>query len=159
MTTSHSRIISLHIDLLLPQMNEMIRKDRGSSFKSNKIKKKVCRDIALIAQSQTRERGFKYFDIVCYWSRKKNTTDTYPDRDNTEAGIKYLQDALQQAGIIENDGYRRWVQHRHLRPSPNGYVKVTLYELEVKDGEQMFDWWLQCESGEHPQRSPFQDFG
>lgn len=106
---------TLFIPGQLPGMNEMIDASRrifyssgGSSSAYSKMKKVETSRIALLIKSSGIKKAKAiYLDITWVETNKRR------DPDNIAAGVKFILDALQEAEIIKNDGWKQIVGWRN----------------------------------------------
>lgn len=63
--------------------------------------------------------------VKVYWFEK----DMRRDKDNVRSGIKYILDALVEAGIIEDDGWKHItnIRDRYLVSKDNPHILVSLH--------------------------------
>lgn len=86
----------------LPGLNEYIACMNKSRFRGNDLKKKTEEDIALCASI-----GLSYhrpYDCAVHLNIHFVESNCRRDYDNIQTGQKFILDALQSIGVIENDG-------------------------------------------------------
>ncbi len=86
----------------LPGLNEIIAISKEHWAKYAEEKHNCTEEIAYLAKSQIK-RKYKKVDLTFIWYCKNRKRD----KDNIIAGQKFIIDALVQAGVIENDGWKQ----------------------------------------------------
>lgn len=81
----------------LPQLNDYIRVERANRYAAASLKKKAHAQV--IAALRDPPRFDKPVDVRFDWYRPDRRTD----KDNVAFAKKFILDALQIAGVIEND--------------------------------------------------------
>lgn len=94
-------IYKLVYDLELPSTNEIINQNRSNRYAAASQKKKYTKLIAYLTKEQMKEKIKNKVDVTCNWFVKNKRKD----KDNISGGIKFILDGLQEAGIIDNDGW------------------------------------------------------
>ena len=92
-----AEVYSFEIPGKLPQLNDYIRAERANRYAAAAIKKKAHRQIIDAMQDPPR------FDVPVYVCFKWFRPDRRSDKDNVAFAKKFVLDALQIAGVIEND--------------------------------------------------------
>lgn len=84
----------------MPQLNDYIRAERATRFAAARIKRDAhAKVFAALAPQVTLPRFDEPVDVVFTWHRPDRRTD----KDNVAFAKKFILDALQKAGVIEND--------------------------------------------------------
>lgn len=115
----------------LPSLNEVIRKNRTNRYAAATMKKQLEAQIMGYIQVNMRfgelRKVQKPCEITITWYESTKRRDV----DNIQSSQKFILDALQKAGILENDN-RRWVTqiHHHVADANFDGVQVVLKELE-----------------------------
>jgi len=87
----------------LPGLNEYIAAERGHLYAAANMKKKTQGQIIRHIKQQLRGIAFdRTVDIHYLWVESNQRRD----KDNVAFGKKFIQDALVEAGILKNDGWR-----------------------------------------------------
>jgi len=111
----------------LPSLNEMINNSKANKYKYVKMKDGAISKIAweAIAQLGKRRIGKADFEIMWYCPNKRK------DKDNVAAGQKFIFDGLQDAGVLDNDGWKQIgkVTHDFDIDKANPRVEITIREL------------------------------
>ena len=120
---SIKRRVALHT--VIPTANEMINKERRNKYLAAKLKATTERDLIreLIASLTTKHEETQYPIHMTYtWHRKNKRTDP----SNVAWGTKYIEDALQRAGVLRNDGPREIasITHQYVYGADENYVEV-----------------------------------
>lgn len=119
----------------LPGLNEIINKSRRNAYEANKMKRDIQRELVLDFLRQVRElpdeeRRFKEkvnMRIDFYEPNVKR------DEDNIISGMKFINDALQEAGIIPNDSQKFLHIERNLVSVDRENPRIEI-ELEAVNG-------------------------
>ena len=99
----------------LPDLNAYMNISRGNKFAAAKWKKTVENDLVVLIRQQGLKPVKKYpVSIIYDWHCK----DRRKDKRNISFGAKFVEDALQKAGIIRNDGWKELTD-----PEDNFYVE------------------------------------
>lgn len=114
----------------LPSLNDYIKECRGNKYSANLMKKCVEKGIIFAIreanlQKVTNTRPIR-LRIVWYEENKKR------DIDNICFAVKFIQDALVSAGIIENDN-QKWIvglSHEVLIDRDNPRIEIEILERE-----------------------------
>jgi hypothetical protein len=117
------RRVALHT--VIPTANEMINIERRNKYLAAKLKATTERDLIreMIASFKTVPEETQYPVHMTYtWHRKNKRTDP----SNIAWGTKYIEDALQRAGILRNDGPREVasITHQYVYGADENYVEV-----------------------------------
>lgn len=95
-------MIKIEIPMKLPSLNNYINECRKNRFAGSTMKKQVQSDIGwYINKLPTFDRPIKIHFTWMEANRKR-------DLDNVAFGKKFILDAMQECGKLENDN-RRWV--------------------------------------------------
>ena len=131
----------LVIQARMPGLNEIINARRrkfanGKMDGYNLLKKKWSQVILICARTQGFEcRGGGHFTYVF---REANKTR---DPSNIAAGaIKLIEDGLQDAGLLENDGWKH-IKSIHTLLLTSEKPSVTLYVTDEKPTEKEVQQW------------------
>lgn len=113
----------------LPGLNEYIRAERTNKYKAAKMKHKS--EDAVVWAARKHLRGVKIkkpVEIHYLWVEKDNRRD----RDNIAFAKKFVQDALVNAGVLENDNYKHVVgfSDRFDVDKENPRIEVLIREVE-----------------------------
>ena len=121
---SLKRRVALHT--VIPTANEMINIERRNKYLAAKLKATTERDLIreMIAFfTTTKHEETQYPVHMTYtWHRKNRRTDP----SNVAWGTKYIEDALQRAGVLRNDGPREIasITHQYVYDADENYVEV-----------------------------------
>ncbi len=121
---SLKRRVALHT--VIPTANEMINIERRNKYLAAKLKATTERDLIreMIAHfTTTKHEETQYPVHMTYtWHRKNKRTDP----SNVAWGTKYVEDALQRAGVLRNDGPREIasITHQYVYGADENYVEV-----------------------------------
>ena len=111
----------------MPSLNEYIRQERGHWRHAAATKRQVERALAWEIQAQQIQpvTGYPVSLIYHFYCKDKRQ-----DKRNVIFVVKFIEDALQAAGIIENDGWK-WLDY----PEADGFfVDKTNPRVEVYVG-------------------------
>ena len=90
----------------LPSLNEYTDKNRGGWESGSSMKKSTDKRVkAAIGANPPRFEGA--VDIWIVWVRPNMRAD----KDNVRSAVKFIQDALQKAGVIKSDGWKWCTPH------------------------------------------------
>lgn len=95
-------MIEFFIPCLLPSTNEIINANRRSKYDGARQKKETQSVVCMAIRASNARPVEKYpvfIDITWYEPNRKR------DPDNIAGAKKYILDAMQEAGIIRNDGW------------------------------------------------------
>lgn len=95
--------ITLRLIGELPGLNEITAANRRNKYAGAKQKAEV--ETAIILQIRRQRGGRPLFPRRYHWRFTWHCKDKRRDPDNIAAGVKFIFDALQTAGIITNDGW------------------------------------------------------
>lgn len=121
-------IYKLVYDIELPSTNEIINQNRINRYAAASQKKKYTKLIAYLTKEQMKEKIKNKVDVSCNWFVKNKRKD----KDNISGGIKFILDGLQEAGVIENDGWEQIgdIHHYFYVDKNNPRVELRLEERE-----------------------------
>lgn len=127
-------MISLTIPGRLPGLNEYIAAERSDRYKAAKLKRDTEQRIRLAAKIQLRGIHF-HGPVIMHYTRVER--DCRRDKDNIAFAKKFVQDALVQAKILENDG---WKEIKHFTDDfavdkKNPHVEIRIEEVS-RNGQQ-----------------------
>lgn len=86
----------------LPTLNQYISAERSSKFSASSMKRKVEEMIALSIMAQKVPRFTRPVQVTFTWYRGDRRTD----KDNVAFAKKFILDAMQTAGVIQNDSWK-----------------------------------------------------
>lgn len=96
---------TLRLPLPLPSMNDIIKASKSHWSSYAGLKKKWGHTVALYAKSQKFARIERPSHFEFEWMEATVRRDRVRDPDNiSSGGRKIILDALQDAGLLENDG-------------------------------------------------------
>lgn len=111
---------------VLPGLNEMTNANRTNRYKGNKQKREATRLVywSCRACHLKKIKGIHDYEFIWYCKDKRR------DKDNIMAGQKFIFDGLQEAGVIENDGWGQVgnISHSFLIDKNNPRVEVEIKE-------------------------------
>lgn len=90
----------------LPSLNEVIGAARQNPYKSNQLKREAEKEI-LLQLPKIRLKGC--YDWTFVWLEPTRRRDP----DNISSGVKFIFDAMQTKGILDNDGWGSVGSIRH----------------------------------------------
>jgi len=108
--TGFGNVQFLHIDFVLPTLNEYINAERSNRYASAKMKKIAEKMIGLFIARSKLIPAISPVMMNYYW-RVKNRRK---DKDNIAFGMKFIQDALVKNGILKNDGWNDIANFSHI---------------------------------------------
>ena len=118
----------------LPGLNEITRADRGTQkgyIVGNNLKRDSMHIVCLYAKQQRLKPFKKQIDLTFHW----HCANRMRDKDNIlGGGIKIILDALQQAGIIKNDGWKEIgdINNKFSIDKENERIVVEMVEVEER---------------------------
>ena len=95
------RIVTVALDGYKPTLNEYINTERKHRLKAAKLKKATEHHLTMQLKSK-KVSPFESVELGYNWIRLHRRED----KDNISFGQKFVQDALVNAGIIANDGWK-----------------------------------------------------
>ena len=112
----------------LPGLNEIIREAKTHYREYHKMKKYYTELVVLCIKKARLKKCDCQIDIHVTWycpNKRK-------DKDNIIAGIKFILDGLQGAGIIKNDNWKHIgdIKHRLIVDVENPRIEVELKEVQ-----------------------------
>lgn len=95
---------------VLPGLNEMTKANRANRYQGGKQKKETTRLVSWSCRACRLKKisGIRNYTFVWYCKDKRR------DKDNIMAGQKFIFDGLQEAGVIENDGWQQVGDIKHI---------------------------------------------
>ena len=112
----------------LPSLNEYIKECRGNKYSANLMKKRVEKAIIFAIREANLQKVINNhpirLSVVWYEENRKR------DIDNICFAVKFIQDALVSAGILENDN-QKWIvglSHEVFIDKDNPRIEVELIE-------------------------------
>lgn len=113
---------------LLPGLNEYIAAERTNKHLAAKMKREAQRLVEICAKRQLRPVKGPVMMKYTWYERNRRR-----DKDNISSfGRKVIQDALVNAGILENDG---WAQIEGFSDSFSVDKKRPRVEVEIEEAE------------------------
>lgn len=110
----------------LPGMNEVVDMNRRSKYTGHAMKKKHDKIIiSAIKKQKIKKLTHKAdFDIIFYENSRRR------DKDNINAGDKYIFDGLQKAKIMPDDGWQEvgFIKHYYLVDKENPRIEIRIKE-------------------------------
>lgn len=108
----------------LPTLNEMINASKRNKYVYVKMKDEAIRKVEWAAKASKLQPITDKHDYLITWycpNKRK-------DKDNIVAGQKFIWDALQEIGILKNDGWKQIgrVTHEHVVDKDNPRIEVEL---------------------------------
>ena len=118
----------LAIEGSLPGLNEMIKAERTNKYLGAKMKKDNTELVAWACKKQKLKPFEKRIDVTINWYCKNKRKD----KDNIDAGKKYIFDGLQLAGIIKNDGWNEIgkINQDFLIDKDNPRIEILMEEIK-----------------------------
>lgn len=113
----------------LPTLNEIIDEAKRGSYRYqpyNTMKKEHTYDIAWLAKAKI-GKPLSKIDIDIAWFCKNRRKD----KDNIAAGVKFILDALVEAEVIANDGWKHIgdINHSFKVDKKKPRVEVSIKEV------------------------------
>lgn len=113
----------------LPDLNTIIaesKKGRKGYQPYAILKRENTEKVAWIAKSKIKKKLDK-INLEISWICK----DKRKDKDNIQAGIKFILDGLVEAGVIENDGWKQIgdITHKFNVDKHNPRIEVVIKEV------------------------------
>lgn len=115
----------------LPGLNEIVAASKDHFGSYAKMKRSLTKTVAAQAVATAGRTGKPRFRRVAVFVRWVEP-NRRRDKDNIEAGIKFILDGLVEAGIIPNDGWRHVadIHHSFAVDRDNPRVEVILKAQE-----------------------------
>lgn len=113
----------------LPAMNEILKAAKSNRYKYSSMKRLHTNRVAYCARgSGTVDQA----DVTVIWHCKNRKKD----KDNIEAGIKFVLDGLVVAGVLPNDGWRhvRDITHKFRVDKQDPRVEIIIREARDTEG-------------------------
>jgi len=120
-----------YIPFLPCNLNDYIRAERANRYIAAKLKADYCKEARPYVSKLRLSKCYAY-DVVCEWI----TPTKRADSDNIFFGIKFILDAIVNAGCLDTDGYSRIRNISHKRAIKKGKagVKITfIMNTEAED--------------------------
>ena len=119
--------IKLKVCCELPTLNQVISVERRNRYAAAQLKKRTEQSIVSSLKTNAGLDGLvlEYpVDMIYQWHRKDRRTDP----SNVAFAVKYLEDAMQTAGIIETAGPKQInsISHEYIYGAKNNWVGITL---------------------------------
>lgn len=113
----------------LPTLNEMINAAKAHQQVYEKMKKVADHTVSWTAKAVMMKNPYRPIraDYFITWYRPNMQTD----KDNVIAGQKFIFDGLQQAGLIQNDGWKQIgkITHELFVDKLNPRVEIEITEV------------------------------
>lgn len=93
------KVFSFYVEGRLPTLNEYIKAERGNRYAAAKLKKET--EIRIVADIKKTGKGdipIPFILKIVWYEKTKRR-----DKDNVAFAKKFILDALQKGGYIEND--------------------------------------------------------
>jgi len=122
------KVLTIKIESEVPTLNKVINIERKNRFAAAKLKATTEQNIikCFLHAVNTKIPEAAYPIHTSYtWFRKDKRTDP----SNVAFGIKYIEDALQKAGLIRNDGPNQIerISHEFNYGAKKNWVELTIY--------------------------------
>ena len=124
-----SKVQHLELHSPIPTANAVIKAERTHRQYAAQLKRR-CEDNLVLEIKSQRAQPIRAYPVhlIYTWHRPDRRTD----KSNIAWGTKYIEDALQKAGVLRNDGWREIAGFEHLFVhNPNlksPYVEVEIWE-------------------------------
>ena len=116
---------TLWIPFRLPGLNEIIAEARKHKMASAKQKEYYTSMVKLLATKMKPIKGRAHYRFTWYEKSRRRNPDNIAG-----GGEKYILDGLQDAGIIENDGWGQVASlHHDFQLGPIEGVKVEIWPI------------------------------
>ena len=112
----------------LPDLNTYTNDERGNKYAGAGLKKKATNKVAMSIKDKKTINRTKFKRSVCFYV-VYYCKDRRKDKDNIAFAKKFIFDGLQQAGVIENDGWNNiesW-EERFEIDKENPRIEVELW--------------------------------
>ena len=126
--TAGKKVRSIKITAKIPTLNEVINIERRNRFAAAKLKAtteaNICSSLLLAVRTSIPEAAYPIHTSYTWYRKDKRT-----DPSNVAFGIKYIEDALQTAGMIRNDGPKQIerISHHFKYGEEKNWVELTIY--------------------------------
>jgi Holliday junction resolvase RusA-like endonuclease len=126
------------IPIRLPGLNDMIDGAKGAGgtgAKYSRVKKKLTNDIALIIKAQHWPK-MNRVHVAFDWVEPRPSRESRPlDPDNRAASMKFIFDAMKQAGVIPDDTLKEIAGFEHRFHTAGGFYTRVGVMVSVIDEE------------------------
>jgi len=122
------KVMTLEIRAEIPTLNKVINIERRNRYAAAKLKAttetNIIRSLTRAVHTSIPEAAYP-LHMSYHWHRKDKRTDP----SNVAFGIKYIEDALQRAGLLDNDGPKQIqsITHTYDYGAKNDWVELTIY--------------------------------
>ena len=126
--TAGKKVRSIKITAKIPTLNEVINIERRNRFAAAKLKatteQNIIKSLLLAVRTSIPEAAYPIHTSYKWYRKDKRT-----DPSNVAFGIKYIEDALQTAGMIRNDGPKQIerISHHFKYGEEKNWVELTIY--------------------------------
>jgi len=90
------------IDLKFPSLNEYVNMERKNRYYASSFKKKMQQNISVFIDKTNKVTKPSVIKFIWHEGNSRR------DKDNVAFGKKFILDALQECGVLENDN-NKWV--------------------------------------------------
>ena len=135
--TAGNKVMSIKITAKIPTLNEVINIERRNRFAAAKLKAtteaNICSSLLHAVKTSIPEAAYPIHTSYT-WHRKDKRTDP----SNVAFGIKYIEDALQTAGLIRNDGPKQIerISHHYIYGAQKNWVELSIYSESLSAQDQ-----------------------
>jgi Holliday junction resolvase RusA-like endonuclease len=95
--------IKITIPMRLPGLNEYINECRKNRYAGANLKKQIENDCLIFIKNSLKERKLSKIGLAFTWYEKNKQRD----KDNICFAKKFILDALQKSGSLQNDGWEQ----------------------------------------------------
>jgi hypothetical protein len=117
----------------LPSLNDIIDAARGNKYEAAQ-QKKDSTDLVMWYAIQAKLPKMNYIDLTITWYEPNKKRD----KDNVEAGVKFILDGLVSAGVIVKDNWRYIGDIIHKvrldRMKPRIEIEIAEGQIEETEG-------------------------
>ena len=122
---SQPRVLDIFLPGDLPGLNRVIGANRANKHAGARLKHKT--DEALIAELHALQCA-KLPNTPLLWTFIWQCSNKRRDPDNIASAAKFVFDALQKAGVLDNDGWGQVAEiHHYFATSPDVGVRVIAH--------------------------------